>query len=950
MLQQYHPEVVIITEADLPPTAVAAILVGFPGYKVFHPPATKLVRLIGLVKESISVRQLDNFETTDIPTLWLELLDYKLIVGGFYRQFSCNGQKGLAFEHSQLDGMCSMVDAVNSNWAHSTPLLLLGDFNYDMQKIANSSYTHRTKLVSWLEFLQERALSWIPTGPTFVSHGTRGGKHSRSTLDHVYATAGLDPEVDVLPDAPSDHYPLLVSLSNLRHGPTAGRREKLERVQVRDFEGINFDAMNADLAELDTANWPVPPQGTLPDAFLGDLTSLLWLVLDKHAPAKTIKVRRDTPTLRLSQETQRVLRLRDEARASNNKGQYRSLRNKGVKLIKADRLSTTATTLSAADNKVTAAWKLAGSLLRPDKPKPLLAGAKSNQESADLLNQYYLRKVEDLREGLPPPRKAKAKDLVGKDTFSLQYITNRDVIQALKKVSSSRAKGVDGLPICVWKRCIANLATPLRLLVNLSFREASVPASWRTAILNPVLKKNKNPLEPSSWRPVAILPAVSKMLEHVVLAQLLNHVDSLLPAAQHGFRKGRSIITALASSIHRCAEAIDRGDCINMLSWDFSSAFDTPHVDTMLDELRSLGACKDTLAWFAAYLSGGQQAVSWNGVTSGFRTVLYGFRQGSCMGPVLFIIVTRTIPDALSCGAMTTVESTAAMYADDVHNIGAGQLSDIAAEASALCRRMAAAAQQLGLFLNESKTQHMLLNTGGSTRDEFSALATRLARDATPPMPAPPPLTPEIELLGFQLDPNLSVAPYIDKLRTTLRQRLGLIRRLHSLLPPHARRILAAAMTDGLVNTFAVLSFKVRLSNEDTTSSAAEGIQVVINDIARAAVGLTRKDRVHVSDVLDRANILGVNRTVARNAGLLAWQAKKRDHVLHWIHSSLASTSGRLAADGRLRPLKPSVAARSRAVANCIRVWNECQPLRQAKTAHSARKALKSFVRSLPIV
>jgi hypothetical protein len=89
---------------------------------------------------------------------------------------------------------------------------------------------------------------------------------------------------------------------------------------------------------------------------------------------------------------------------------------------------------------------------------------------------------------------------------------------------------------------------------------------------------------------------------------------------------------------------------------------------------------------------------------------------------------------------------------------------------------------------------------------------------------------------------------------------------------------------------------------------------------------------------------------VARNAGLLAWQAKSEDHVLHWIHSSHAPSSGRLVADGRLRPLKPAVASRSRAVANCIRVWNECQPLRQAKTPQGARTALKSFVRSLPIV
>jgi hypothetical protein len=290
------------------------------------------------------------------------------------------------------------------------------------------------------------------------------------------------------------------------------------------------------------------------------------------------------------------------------------------------------------------------------------------------------------------------------------------------------------------------------------------------------------------------------------------------------------------------------------------------------------------------------------------------------------------------------------MYADDVHNLGTGQLVDIAAEASALCGRMASTATQLGLFLNESKTQHMFLASGRSTEAEFSTLAIQGASSSYPPRPLPPSLSREIELLGFNFDRHLNVTPYINKLQSTLRQRLGLIRRLHSLIPPHVRKMLAAAMTDGLVNTFAALTFRVRLSVADTTSSSAEEIQVVVNDIARAAVGLTRKDRVHITDLLDRAGILGVNRTVARNAGLLAWQAKNENHVLHWIHSSLAPSSGRLIADGRLRPLRPTVARHSRAVTNCVRVWNECQPLRQAKTAHGARIALKSFVRSLPIV
>jgi hypothetical protein len=98
--------------------------------------------------------------------------------------------------------------------------------------------------------------------------------------------------------------------------------------------------------------------------------------------------------------------------------------------------------------------------------------------------------------------------------------------------------GADGIPISVYKKGFNVLAGPLSHLVNRSLATEVVPTAHKLAIVRPIYKGgNKNRLDPASYRPVAILPAVSKILEVVVkedLEEYLSRIDSL-HTSQHGF-------------------------------------------------------------------------------------------------------------------------------------------------------------------------------------------------------------------------------------------------------------------------------------------------------------------------------------------------------------------------------------------------------------------------------
>jgi hypothetical protein len=93
------------------------------------------------------------------------------------------------------------------------------------------------------------------------------------------------------------------------------------------------------------------------------------------------------------------------------------------------------------------------------------------------------------------------------------------------------------------------------------------------------------------------------------------------------------------------------------MAFNLSATFDTTAANQLVPTLRALGVMARELWWFICYMTGGRQSVVWDGTVGGLVDVLHGVRQGSIMGPILFIILT-------SC-----MEDENVVYADD-SNIG----------------------------------------------------------------------------------------------------------------------------------------------------------------------------------------------------------------------------------------------------------------------------------------
>jgi hypothetical protein len=594
-----------------------------------------------------------------------------------------------------------------------------------------------------------------------------------------------------------------------------------------------------------------------------------------------------------------------------------------------------------------AAWGEAKALLRPRSSLPLLEGCTNGQESAEALNVFYIEKVEKLRASMPstmssgscsPSSRQSSSDLLqpagGKEPFEIHCVGQDTIRRHIKGLRDTTAIGHDGVPVSVWKKT-PSLVIPVMHLVNASIRRGEVPAAFKHAIIHPVLKKGKQAKDRASYRPVAVLPALSKVLEAVVASQLSHYLEyhGLLPPEQHGFRRGRSTLTAIATSTATWAKAHAEANVLGLLAFDFSAAFDTVAPSKVNCSLEEMVATSKMLCWISSYMHGGSQAVEWNGHRSRTLSVSYGVRQGSILGPLLFIICSSSIPSSMVKAGKEHAAAHALVYADDSNAMA--HSSDPQKVTLAL-NEMAAAisdrASELELALNPTKTQLLL---AGPLRATAQASERPVAIRGEQLIPKD-----DIEVLGFVFDKHLSPQPYLDRLLASLRSVLGVARRLQPLLPPHVHGEVVRAIANGKVATYAAAATHVRLNGAASVGSTEAKIQVTLNN-----------DAIRTRDLLDRSGLRSLNEAAASSSAALIWAASNMpSHPLHQeVVNRRCTGVTRAASNDLVVPLSPAERKVGIALSNGILMWNSYAALRAAKSVTAAKSCAKEIVRSIPV-
>ena len=528
------------------------------------------------------------------------------------------------------------------------PLLIVGDFNIHID--SNENYD----AIKLSELLQSFSLTQHVQVPTHSSG---------HTLDLII-TRKTDDLVSSVPRAGclfSDHMPVFCELDMGKVHFTKSN------VSYRNLSAINLDALRADLSNSDLCkNTDLSDIHELAKSYNETLES----VINRHAPlrTKTIVARPHVPWF--NNEVKSVKRERRRAERKWRRTRqlcdfqiYKSKKNYMIFVMNRSRKKYYTDFVLEHGSDQRKLFNAAKSLF--NQRNDLNFPAYDDQTMlANDIGEFFVQKVENIRNELD----LSASDLhnrvfdelvaLNASFDSFKQLDEEDVKDLIAK-SNRKTSSFDPMPTSIVVQCQDILLPVLTRMINMSLNSGVFPAEWKVADVRPLAKKSNLDTCTAfeNLRPVSNLSYVSKLIERTVFNQTNNFLNTqgLYPQGQSAYRKCHSTETALLRVTNDIMMNMNRQHVTLLVMLDLSSAFDTIDHGVLLDRLNNeFGIKGRVLEWFTSYLSKRSQFISINGGRSRLFNVSYGVPQGSCLGPLLFVlyvsklfrIVEKHLPDA----------------------------------------------------------------------------------------------------------------------------------------------------------------------------------------------------------------------------------------------------------------------------------------------------------------
>ncbi|XP_060561750.1 uncharacterized protein LOC132721460 [Ruditapes philippinarum] len=492
---------------------------------------------------------------------WVKVTTSKqcnILVGAFYRE-----PKSQIETLNELD--ISLGKIGNSEKYRNCKIFLGGDFNlgdidweYGNPTSGAKDKAHCEKLCSILNLHFIEQVNLLPTRMNrtldlFIT--------SHPTLIEKCSTGP--------PLGLSDHDCLFVT-SKLR----AVTNKKQDRT-VYNYKKADWQKLK-DLTNEFKSDYLAKYQNNSVDTNWVNFKDTLFRNMDKCIPTKKLKNKQDIPwlhkdTKRMLRKKKRLYKRARKTKSSEDYEEFKLFRVKARNKLHSDYHKYLNNLLDPEQDSTSKKfWKY----IKARKQDSVSIGtlksqgviADSAESKANLLNSQFSSVFtnENLKN---IPDKGQSPYIPMNDII----ISENGVKKCIERLNEQKASGPDKIPIKVLKTLAFELAPIMTSIFQQSLLTGEIPLDWKQANVVPIFKKGDRS-KPENYRPVSLTVVVSTILEHIVVSQIMNHLDSqsILHENQHGFRSKRSCESQLLMTNDDIAKSLNSGTQVDMAILDFS--------------------------------------------------------------------------------------------------------------------------------------------------------------------------------------------------------------------------------------------------------------------------------------------------------------------------------------------------------------------------------------------
>ena len=235
------------------------------------------------------------------------------------------------------------------------------------------------------------------------------------------------------------------------------------------------------------------------------------------------------------------------------------------------------------------------------------------------------------------PSIKKIKENMPNESFSFQYTTINCVYKEIRLLNPSKACPKEAIPPFLIQENCDLFAVKIEADFNITVDSCTFPSNQRNSGVTPVYKKGDR-TDKSNYRPISILPAVSKIFEKLLFHQMNSYMENKLSKFLCGFRKKYNTQYCLIMMLEKWKKSTDKRGQSGVLLTDLSKAFDCLNHDLLIAKLRAYGFDNNSLYLIHNYLTNRFQRVRINSNYSSWSEILTGVPQGSILGPLIFNI------------------------------------------------------------------------------------------------------------------------------------------------------------------------------------------------------------------------------------------------------------------------------------------------------------------------